>query len=109
MNGSYYYDQTWGLTAGLFWVNGSHDALLYVPAPDTGSLANSPNSSGYVMQVDWTPFGKEDSWGQPWANLRLSLQYTGYTSFNGRTSNYDGYGRNASGNNTLYLLAWMAF
>lgn len=109
MNGSYYYDQTWGLTAGLFWVNGSHDALLYAPAPDTGSLANSPNSSGYVMQVDWTPFGKEDSWGQPWANLRLSLQYTGYTSFNGRTSNYDGYGRNASGNNTLYLLAWMAF
>lgn len=109
VNGSYYYDQTWGLTAGLFWVNGSQDAVLYAPAPDTGSRTNSPNSSGYVVQVDWTPFGKEDSWLQPWANLRLSLQYTGYTRFNGSSSNYDGYGRNAADNNTLYLLAWMAF
>lgn len=109
MNGSYYYDQTWGVTAGLFWVTGSHDALLYAPAPDTGSRTNSPNSAGYVAQIDWTPFGKEDSWAQPWANLRLALQYTGYTRFNGSSSNYDGFGRSASGNNTLYLLAWMAF
>lgn len=109
VNGSYYYDQTWGITGGLFWVNGSHDALLYAPAPDTGSRNNNPGSSGYVLQLDWTPFGKEDSWLQPWANLRLSLQYTGYTRFNGGNSNYDGFGRKASDNNTLYLLAWMAF
>jgi hypothetical protein len=109
VNGSYYYDQTWGLTAGLFAVKGSHDALLYAEAPDTGSRANSPNSTGYVMQVDWTPFGKEDSWAQPWANLRLALQYTGYATFNGKSTNYDGNGRHASDNNTIYLLAWMAF
>jgi hypothetical protein len=109
INGSYYYDQTWGITLGLFTVNGSKDALLYAPAPDVGSASNSPNSAGYVVQLDWTPFGKEDSWGQPWANLRLALQYTGYTRFNGGTSNYDGFGRSASNNNTLYLLAWMAF
>jgi hypothetical protein len=61
------------------------------------------------VQLDWTPFGKEDSWGQPWANLRLALQYTGYTRFNGGSTNYDGFGRNASNNNTLYLLGWVAF
>ena len=32
-----------------------------------------------------------------------------YTMFNGSTENYDGFGRNASGNNTVFLYAWMAF
>ena len=66
-------------------------------------------SNGYVLQLDWTPFGKDDSWLQPWANLRLALQYTGYFDFNGNVSNYDGFYRNAVGNNTLYLLGWIAF
>ena len=55
------------------------------------------------------PFGKDGSWMGPWINLKLGLQYTVYTQFNGGTSNYDGYGRNASGNNTLLAFAWMAF
>ncbi len=109
VNGSYYYDQTWGITAGLFRVDGSHDVLLYAPAPDSGSLSNSPNTDGYVVQVDWTPFGKESSLWQPWANFRLALQYTGYLDFNGKSTNYDGNGRNAADNNTLYVLGWFAF
>jgi hypothetical protein len=109
VNGSYYYDQTYGVTAGLFSVQGSHDALLYAPAPLSGSRSYNPNANGYVMQLDWTPFGKDDSWMQPWANLRLALQYTGYFDFNGNVSNYDGFYRNAVGNNTLYLLGWIAF
>jgi hypothetical protein len=32
-----------------------------------------------------------------------------YTKFNGARNNYDGSGRNASDNNTLYLLAWLVF
>ena len=28
---------------------------------------------------------------------------------NGGNSNYDGFGRNAGANNTLFLFAWMAF
>jgi len=108
INGSYYYAQTYGITAGLFAVDGNHDPILYAPAPLTGSRTYSPNASGYIIQLDWTPFGKEDSWLQPWANLRLALQYTGYFTYNGNVSNYDGYYRNAVGNNTLYLLGWIA-
>jgi hypothetical protein len=37
------------------------------------------------------------------------LQYTNYTKFNGASSNYDGNGRNAKDNNTLFLNAWFAF
>jgi len=47
----------------------------------------------------------------PWkyAYTKFSLQYVIYNKFNGSSTNYDGFGRNASGNNTLYLLAWFAF
>jgi len=41
-------------------------------------------------------------------NTKLALQYTMYGKFNGARSNYDGYGRDAADNNTLYLLAWLA-
>ena len=55
------------------------------------------------------PFGKADSWGAPWVNLKLGVQYTLYTQFNGGTSNYDGFGRDASDNNALYVFAWLIF
>jgi hypothetical protein len=31
-----------------------------------------------------------------------------YTKYDGASTNYDGTGRNASDNNTLYLFVWMA-
>ena len=62
-----------------------------------------------VIQLDWTPFGKEDSWGSPWANVRLGAQYTAYSKYNGSSSNYDGSGRKASDNDTLFLFAWTSF
>jgi hypothetical protein len=37
------------------------------------------------------------------------VQYTGYTRFNGAANNYDAVGRNAGGNNTVYLLARFIF
>jgi hypothetical protein len=40
--------------------------------------------------------------------VRVGLQYTIYDKFDGASSNYDGTGRNASDNNTLYLFLWAA-
>ena len=45
----------------------------------------------------------------PWLNTKLQLQYVGYDKFNGGKQNYDGAGRNASDNNTMYLLGWILF
>ncbi|HET7033123.1 MAG TPA: cytochrome C, partial [Casimicrobiaceae bacterium] len=42
----------------------------------------------------------------PRRDIRFALQYTGYREFNGARSNYDGLGRNARDNNTLYLILW---
>jgi len=103
ISGSWHYDQTWGLTASYFNVNGDADATLY------GSVSGKPDTAGYTLQGDWTPWGKESSWGAPWANVRLGLQYTWYTKFLGDKTDYDGSGRNASDNNTLYAFVWTSF
>ena len=108
-NTSYFWRNTYGLTLGWQYAWGNANPLLYPPAPVTGSANGKPNSNAFTIEADWIPFGKEDSWLRPLANLKIGLQYTIYTQFNGGNKNYDGFGRNASGNNTLFLYAWMAF
>ena len=73
------------------------------------SRTGKPNTSGFIVQADWTPFGKEDSPHSPLLNLRLGLQYTGYFKFNGASNNYDGFGRDASDNNAVYGFMSVAF
>lgn len=103
VNFSYYRDQTYGASVGFFDVDGSHDNLLYAD-----NLAGRPNTRGEVFQIDYTPFGKDDSWLAPNANLRVGLQYTLYNRYAGRASNYAGTGRSASDNNTLMVFLWLA-
>ncbi len=99
VGGSYYYQRTVGGGLGLFSTTGSADAILYVPASVTGFANSSPNSSGWIGELDYIP----------WQNVKFALQYISYNKFNGASSNYDGSGRNASDNNTLYALGWFAF
>jgi hypothetical protein len=96
-NASYYYKNAYGLTVGRFVLNGSSDALLYAD-----STNSSPNSAGWTMQADLTPFGTENSFGYPNLNARFFVQYTAYDKFNGTASA-------ASANNTLFLGTWLAF
>jgi hypothetical protein len=105
--GSYTYNQTWGLTTAFFDTRGTTDATLY-----SGSLNGSPTTTGYILQADWTPLGKESSWGAPFANVRLGVQYTGYTKYMGGSTynsldvNGGSVLRNAKDNNTLMLFLW---
>jgi hypothetical protein len=41
--------------------------------------------------------------------MKLGLQYVHYNQFDGGSTNYDGAGRNAQDNNTLFAFAWFAF
>ena len=107
-NVSYYRDNTYGVTGGLFDSWGTRDTDLFAPEEDGGSRTGKPNTSGFILQADWTPFGKENSPLNPWLNLRLGLQYTGYFKFNGAKHDYDGFGRDASDNNTIYAFANVA-
>jgi hypothetical protein len=101
---SYFFDQTYGLTLGAFDIQGSQDALLYADLTN-----HRPDSRGYMVETSWTPFGKEASWLAPWANIRVGLQYTGYTRFNGAKQNYDGTGRHAKDNNTALAYLWTSW
>ncbi|MBQ0930536.1 cytochrome c1 protein [Ideonella alba] len=105
LTGSYTWQQTWGATAGLFGSSGSADTGLW----GGSSYSARPDTNGYMLQLDWTPWGKESSWGSPWANLRVGLQYTGYSKFNGGSHYIDdvnGVDRRARDNNTTMLFFW---
>ncbi|MGR8936044.1 MAG: cytochrome C [Gammaproteobacteria bacterium] len=102
-NIAYTYDQTYSLNFGYFNSSGSKDPLLY------GSPSATPDSEGFIAELDYIPFGKAASPLAPWLNLRFALQYTAYTKFDGNSNNYDNAGRNASDNNTLYLNGWLIF
>lgn len=98
---SYWYRDTWGATLAAFADDGRRDPLLY-------GDAGKPDTRGGMVEADWNPFGHAGSWKQPWANVRIGLQYTFYTRFAGRTHNVDGAGRSASDNDTTYLYVWLA-
>jgi hypothetical protein len=105
IKGTYYYKQMIGLTAGYFNIQGSSDQLLYGAV----SANNSPNSSGWIFELDYIPFNYGGPKFWPWLNLKLGLQYIHYNRFDGASTNFDGLGTNASANNTLFAFAWFAF
>jgi hypothetical protein len=54
---------------------------------------------GATLEAFWMPI----------QYLRVGAQYTAYGRFNGASTNYDGFGRNARDNNTLFLYSWLAY
>jgi hypothetical protein len=101
---SYYWHNTIGFTAGYFNTWGSADPLLYA---DNSTF--KPDSSGFILQLDATPFGNGPSPLGPRFNMRVGIQYRLFTRFDGASSNYDGLGHNASDNNTLRVFTWFVF
>jgi hypothetical protein len=94
-----YSDKGIGATLGYFAIKGSQDNGLYTSTAITGSSTGSPDSEGLIGELSYLP----------WYNTKFSIQYTFYNKFNGASNNYDGFGRNASDNNTLYILVWLCF
>ncbi len=98
-NAEYHFGNKYSGSFGWFDTSGTIDPLLFTQSAVSGSANGDPRGSGYIANFSvW-----------PWQNLQLSAQYTGYTKFNGGSTNYDGAGRNANGNNTAYLVARFIF
>ncbi len=106
LTGTYYFKRKYGGSLGAFSTTGSTDALLY-PGLDEdgaaiavlGSANGKPDTRGWMEEFNYVP----------WLNTKLTAQFTQYSKFNGSGSNYDGAGRSAGDNNSIYLLAWFAF
>jgi hypothetical protein len=108
ISAQYAFRQTYSLTVDYFDTTGNSNAALYAPGPWFGSANGSPDSRGYILQLECIPFGKFTSFARPFLNLRVGIQYTGYTRFNGGDANYDGFGHSAADNNTLFVYLWTA-
>lgn len=99
LDSTYHWKNKYTATGAYFATTGHADPILYASAPLTGSANGSPNNSGYTAQLAYWPV----------QNIDLNLNYTGYTKFNGARTNYDGAGRNASDNNSVYMSVWLNF
>jgi hypothetical protein len=100
LTASYYFRRWIGGSAQGFSTTGSRDHVMYATGtPILGSGNGRPDTQGAVVELDFLP----------WLNTKLGVQYTIYSKFNGGTRNYDGAGRNASDNNTVFVYVWTAF
>lgn len=96
----YYFRLKWGGGLQYFRTSGSSNDLAYNTGDALmGSANGSPNTKGWMPELNYFPA----------QNIKLALRYIKYQQFNGASTNYDGTGRNASNNNTVYLLGWFMF
>jgi hypothetical protein len=103
LKATYVYQAKYGASLGYATVKGSADDILY-PGDLTGASPfefgnNTPNTRVWIPEVFWTPV----------QYVRIGAQYYKFTQFNGSSGNYDGNGRNASNNNTLFFYVWAAY
>jgi hypothetical protein len=109
---SYIYQAKYGGSLGFFNKIGTTNTLNQTSGFDSsgqitsadslrvnGNLSGNPATRGLTYEAFWMP--KQ--------NLRIGAQYTAYSKFNGAAYNYDGFGRNARDNNTLFIYAWVAY
>jgi len=116
---TYVYRATYGGSFSFFNLIGSTNSANLTAGLDPGSLTINPDPGAQApstRQVDGNRTGSPATRGitvetfwMPIQYLRLGAQYTAYSRFNGASRNYDGFGRNASDNNSLFLYTWVAY
>ena len=108
IQGEYVYNNTYSFGVGYFSVGGTQDAGIYQAIGPNGNP--SPNSSGWVFDAAYLPFSHGGPALWPWLNARIGISYTMFTRLDGLVKNVDNRpGFNASGNNTLFLYAFIMF
>ena len=100
---TYVFNAKYGASLGYNSVKGSADTQQYAGdmtgATPFGYGNNKPDTRIWIPEVFYMPV----------QNVRVGAQYYKFTQYNGSSSNYDGNGRNASDNNTLFFYVWFAF
>jgi len=112
LKASYIYRAKYGASLGYLQTTGSSDSGLYpglqddgtgtgnmIPIPGSGSITNNPDTRAWIPELFWEPV----------QNARIGMQYYKFNRFNGAANNYDGAGRNARDNNTLFVYIWAAY
>ena len=97
---SYVCNAKYGGSLGFFNQTGTTNSALYDPTPRHRQHLRQPGRSAA---------GPRESSGRRCSTYVIGVQYTAYSKFNGASHNYDGFGRNASDNNSLFFYVWAAY
>jgi hypothetical protein len=108
---SYVYQAKYGGSVSYFNLTGTTNTLnqsagydpetltLTADDPVGANLTGNPATQGWTLEAFWTPV----------QYVRVGAQYTLYDKYNGAAQNYNGLGRNARDNNSLFIYAWFAY
>lgn len=99
VKGSFVHEARYGASLAFFDQTGTTDTALYDPTPVSGNISGNPAVRGWTQEVFWMPV----------QYLRIGAQYTAYTKYNGAARDYDGSGRNARDNNSIFFYLWGAY
>ena len=101
INGSYTYAQTYTVALGYnkTWARAD---TVFDPNTGTPLIGGNNGSEYFTAELSYVPFGKNYTLLSSLMNLRMALQYVGYTQFDGNQSQ-------AANNNTFYMNGWLAF
>ena len=118
MKVSYVYEAKYGGSLSFFDLRGSLNSANQTSGfdPATLTITSDPNAGAPSTRVTGNfsgdlatrGFTYEAFW-MPVQYVRLGAQYTAYSRYNGASNNYDGFGRNARDNNSLFLYVWGAY
>ena len=74
-------------------------SLSFFDLSGSSNNQSDPATSGTTYEAFFIPV----------QNIRIGAQYTSYSKYLGAGTNYDGAGRNASDNNSMFLYVWFAY
>jgi len=83
--------------------------VLYAADPIDGNANGKPNTNSWTTELDYYPFNNGGPGWLPVLNCKFFVENTFYPIFNGSVHNYDGSGRSASANDTLFAGIWLVF
>jgi hypothetical protein len=107
---SYVYQAKYGGALGFFNLTGTTNTASQTAGYDaTGTLTRADGAASNLSGNPATRGATLEAFWMPIQYLRIGAQYTAYSRFNGASTNYDGFGRNARDNNTLFLYTWLAY
>jgi len=101
--GSLAYFNLTGTTNTANQTSGYDDTSTIIVDPNTSrvnsNFSGNPATRGMTYELFWIPV----------QYVRVGAQYTAYSKYNGASDSYDGLGRNAKDNNTLFGYVWFAY
>ena len=101
--------QKYGVTESFRTIYGNADPVLYTAGPVGGSANGKPNTDSWTTELDYYPFNNGGPNWLPWLNAKIFFENTMYSKFNGLARKYDGAGRSAGANDTVFTGIWLAF